>query len=137
MRCRDESREITIQFGDDPGQVFGSRTADTLRLTDTETALIFEVPELPPTSYAADFNALLDSQTAVPGLVPFFRTPLEDVEPNATELISDPDNPEVQIQVINEAILTALSVRYRASRGNLRLVEVHWEVQPRRQRIWL
>ena len=95
-----------------------SRRAGTLLLIDGDDALSFEVDALPATSYADDFAALLDSAAIAPGVLPFFRVPPADVVPNATERIPDPDNPGVEIEALRNVLLTALSVRYRAPRGN-------------------
>ena len=115
---RDETREILVQLGDDAGQVLASRRAGTLTLADTAEALTFEIASLPDTSYAADFAALLDAGAIAPGVLPFFRIPPADVVPDATERIPDPDNPGVEIEVLHNVLLTALSIRYRAPRGN-------------------
>ena len=120
---RDPGREVLLQIGDDAGQVLGSKRAGTLRLRDTPEALTFDVETLPDTTYARDLRALLADGTIAPGVLPLFRRPPADVVPNATELREDPDAPGVRIERINSAVLTALSLRYRAPRGNPGVVE--------------
>ena len=109
-------REIILQIGDDAGQVLGSKRAGTLALRDTPEALEFEVETLPATSYAADFLELLAAGTILPGVLALFRIPPADVVPDAVSIEADPDNPEVEVEVIRSALLTALSIRYRAPR---------------------
>ena len=142
----DADREIILQIGDDAGAVLGSRRAGTLALVDTPEALTFEVDRLPDTTAARDFAALLDAGTIAPGVLPFFRIPPADVVADATHIETDPDNPEVEIEVIDSAVLTALSIRYRAPRGNPGELErrnhrdrerVRAERAQRGRRLWL
>ena len=117
-----------------------TRRAGSLVLTDTPAGLEFDVPELPATSYARDFMALLTAGTIAPGLVAFYRIPPADVVPDAVTIETEPDT-GVEIAVINSAILTALSIRYRAPRGNPGTVERRGIVTPApapaRRRVWL
>ena len=130
----DAAREVLVQIGDDAGQVLGSRRAGSLTLTDSDGGLSFEVPELPPTTYARDFAALLEAGTIEPGVVAFYRVPPADVVPGAVELVPDPGNADVQIRVVHAALLTALSIRYRAPRGNPGTVERRHHRDRERQR---
>ena len=135
----DESREVTIQIGDDAGQVLGARRAGSATFTDTPAGLEFDVPELPATSYARDFMALLTAGTIAPGVVAFVRIPPADVVPDAVTIETEPET-GVEIAVINSAILTALSIRYRAPRGNPGTVErrgAATPATPARRRVWL
>ena len=120
---RDPDREITLQIGDDAGAVLGSRKAGSLTLQDGPAGLDFEVPRLPSTTAVRDFAALLDAGTIRPGVVPFFRVPPADVVPDAVTYEADPEAPGVEIEVIRRALLTALSIRYRAPRGAPGVVE--------------
>ena len=136
----DLSREIVIQIGDDAGQVLGARRAGSATFTDTPAGLEFDVPELPATSYARDFMALLTAGTIAPGLVAFYRVPPADAVADAVTIETEPDT-GVEIAVINSAVLTALSIRYRAPRGNPGTVERRGIVTPApapaRRRVWL
>ena len=72
-------------------------------------------------------------------LVAFYRIPPADVVPNAVTIETEPDT-GVEIAVINSAILTALSIRYRAPRGNPGTVErrgAATPATPARRRVWL
>ena len=119
----DEGREILLQIGDDAGQVLASRRAGTLTLKDTPAALLFEVEELPNTSYARDFAALLEAETVAAGVLPFFRIPPADVVPDAERLEPDDENPDVMVRV---------------ARGNPGEIERRvLTPAPRRRRPWL
>lgn len=129
----DQSREISLILGsyDKP---LASRLAGTLKLEDTATALRFETNRLPSTSYVSDFRELLASRAIKPGVEPRFTIPPSETVPNATEIIPEPGNPDVGIEVVKEAVLTALNVRFRPPRGNAGIVERR---RLRRRRLWL
>ena len=135
----DEAREILLQVGDDAGQVLGSRRAGTLELEDGPDALTFHVPTLPDTGPARDLAALLDAGTVAPGVLPFYRVPPADVVADAVTVEPEPGNPGVEIEVLHNVLLTALSIRYRAPRGNPGVVERRRRNAPAvaRRRLWL
>ena len=84
-------REITLLLGS-PDKPLASKTAGTLQLTDTLTALSFFVPRVPRTSYGLDFMELLRGGSVVFGLVPFFLVPPMDGADGEEE---EPGNPGV------------------------------------------
>ncbi len=129
----DTTREISLILGgyDKP---LASRLAGTLKLEDTATALRFETDRLPSTSYVSDFRELLSSRAIKPGVEPRFTIPPAETVPNATEIIPEPGNPEVGIEVVKQAVLTALNIRFRPPRGNAGIVERRGL---RRRRLWL
>ena len=97
----------------------GSRLAGTLELEDGPDALSFRVARLPETSYVADFRAQQAAGSAVFGVRPLFRIPPADVVPGAVDLIPEPEAAGgALVEVIREAVLTALAVVTRAPRGN-------------------
>ena len=112
-------REIVLQIGNSPGQILASRQAGTLILDDTDKALSFSVKgALPATSYVSDMEAQLAAGLTL-SVAPLYRIPPADVVPNATELIPEPGSNEgVQIEVVNEAVLYAISVRARSPVGS-------------------
>ena len=111
-------REITLLLGD-YSKPLGSKLAGTLNLTNTERALKFSVARLPDTTYARDFQALLDSETIVAGVVPFYAVPPQDaVGTPAVEIIPEPGNDGVGIEVVHHAVLQALAIQFRPPRGN-------------------
>ena len=115
---QDETREINLLLGRNYDQPLASRQAGTLILVDNPESLEFIVETLPDTSFVRDFRAGLSSGAFVAGLTPMFTVPPKNVVPEASELVPDPDNPDVDVEVISEAILTALAVVTRPPRGN-------------------
>ena len=117
-----------------------SRLAGPLRLEDTPRALIARVRRLPDTSYVRDFRAAYQSKSIMPGVDVFYEIPPEDVVPNAVELLPEPGNEDVLIEVVHEAVLTAVRIVNRAPRGNpgrvrLRRLPGRAPTQ-RRRRLW-
>ena len=129
----DHSREISLLLGRDYDRPLASRLAGTLRLEDTREALRFDVDTLPDTSYVRNYRAIVESGSAVYGVDALFQIPPPDVVPNAVKIVPDTETPEVEVEVIHEAVLTALAVVTRQPRGNPGAVEPR---QKRRQ-IWL
>ena len=132
-------REIQLLLGPDYGQPLASKQAGTLTLTDGDDALRFSVDLLPETSYVADFRASLTSGAAAYGVQPLYRIPPPGVVKQAVIEIPEPGNPGVSIEVVNEAVLTAIAVVSRAPRGNpgslsLRGAEL---TGTERRRLWL
>ena len=110
-------REVSLILGD-YGRPLASRMAGTLQLEDTESKLIARVSRLPDTSYVRDFRAAYEARSINPGVDVLYQVPPEDVVPNAVELVPEPGNESVMIEVVNEAVLTAIRVVNRAPRGN-------------------
>ena len=129
----DPDREILLLLGRDYDKPLASRMAGTLRLQDTPKSLRFDVDTLPDTSYVRNYRAIVESGAAAFGVDVLFSVPPRAVVPNAVEIVPDPENPEVEIEVIHEAVLTALAVVSLQPRGNPGAVEPR---QKRRQ-IWL
>ena len=127
----DLTREISLVLGD-YSRPLGSRLAGTLELEDTRESLNFLVERLPDTSYVRDFRSMQDTGAATFGVIPFYRIPPTGVVDNPTQIIPEPGNESVGIEVVSSAVLTALSVVYRPPRGNPGRVR-----RPRRRRRWL
>ena len=140
---QDETREINLLLGRDYDKPLASKQAGTLNLIDTPEGLEFAVDLLPDTSYVRDFRAGLSSGAFVAGVAALYAIPPLAVVPGATEIIQDPDNPDVDIEVVNQAVLTALAVTTRAPRGNPgevseRAAEAALVAgKQRRRRVWL
>ena len=140
---QDETREINLLLGRDYDKPLASKQAGTLQLIDNPEALEFFVDELPDTSYVRDFRAGLSSGAFVAGIAMLFTVPPASVVPGATETIPDVDNPDVTVEVVHAAILTALAVVTRPPRGNPgevseRAAEAALVAgKQRRRRVWL
>ena len=83
----------------------------------------FAIDQLPDTSYARDFETLLNAGTLAYGIRALYRKPPPEVIPEdqAEEEIpdtADDAEPGVTIGAINQAILTGLAIIPRAPRGN-------------------
>ena len=126
----DQEREISLLAGMSYDHPLASRKAGTLRLTDSAAALEFSVEELPDTGYSHDLRAQIASGAAVLGVMPLFRIPPPDVVPDATEVIPEVGNPGVGIELVREAVLTALAIVARP-------VFPDTSVERRGWRIWL
>ena len=123
-------REIQLLAGRSGDNVLASKLRGTLILTDSPEALRFRVERLPETQAARDLRAVLAAEAAEPGIQPIFRIPPPETVPDATEIIPEPGNEGVFIEVVKQAVLTALAVVYRPPRGNPGQVS-------RRRRVWL
>ena len=135
LALEDPGREVSLVLGHSYDQPLASKLGGTLELTDTPEALRFRVERLPSTSYVADFKAQQTSGAAVFGVRPLYRVPPSQTVPDAVSIIPEPDGePGVMIEVVNEAVLTGLSIVSRAPRGNPGQVSGQ---RPRRRRLWL
>ena len=117
----DPEREINLLAGHSFDRPIASKRAGTLKLTDTDEALRFEVPELPDTPVVRQLIEEIEGRAFVPGISPGFRVPPRSTVPNAERLVPEPGNPSVQIREINEAVLIELSVVARPSYTDTRL----------------
>lgn len=123
-------REIQLLAGRSFDNPLGSKLAGTLELVDTPEFLGFRVETLPDTQAARDLRAAITSRAAVPGVVPYFNIPPPEAVPGAVEIVEEVGNPGVNVEVVNQAVLTALAVVFRRPRGNPGEVA-------RRRRVWL
>ena len=136
---RGGDREVSLVLGDYQ-HPSASRLAGTLKLEDTPRALIARVRRLPDTSYVRDFRAAYEARSISPGVDVYFQVPPDEVVPNAVEMVPEPGNDDVLIEVVNHAVLTAVRIVNRAPRGNpgrvtLRRVPGRAPAQ-RRRRLW-
>ena len=133
---RDRAREVQLLAGRSYDAPLASLRTGTLKLTDTDDALKFEVDTLPATSYAADLRAGMDSGAADYGVDLLYSIPPSDVVPDAVEIVTEPGT-GVEIEVVHRGILQAIAVVSRAPRGNGGRVEKRRIVTPARRRLWL
>ncbi|MDD9984847.1 MAG: HK97 family phage prohead protease [Spirochaetaceae bacterium] len=133
-----ETREVNLLAGRSYDRPLASLHAGTLLLNDGPEALEFEVEELPATQYADDLLEVIDSGAADVGVDLLYSIPPEDVVPDAVSIEPDAENPEVEVEVVNQAVLNAIAVVNRAPRGNPGKVERRRLATPeRRLRVWL
>ena len=135
-----DDREIQLILGREYSKPLASKLGGTLKLQNTSAALIFEVDRLPATTYVEDLRAAMASGAAVFGVDALYRIPPASRVPNAIERIPEPGNPEVEIEVINDALLTALAIVSRPPRGNPGNVAIETPSRRpsrRRDRLWL
>ena len=117
-------------MGADYDRPLASKLAGTLELDDGPEALAFRVARLPDTSYVRDFRAQLAAGAAAFGVRPLYRIPPAETVADAVSIIPETGNPGVNIEVVNQAVLTGLAVVTRAPRGNPGSIA-------RRRRVWL
>ena len=130
-------REVQLLSGRNFDRSLASLRTGTLVLRDTPEGLHFTAPTLPDTSYARDLRASMEAQSADFGVDVEYRIPPADVVPNATRIEVEADT-GVEIEVIDQAILTAVNIVPRAPRGNRGLVDfTQPEARARRHRVWL
>ena len=130
-------REINILLGRDFDRALGSKLANSVVFDDGPDALRFRVETLPATTYVQDFRAQLAAGSALFGVAALYRIPPPEAVPEATEIVPEPDNPDVNIEIVNEAVLTALAVVARAPRGNSGEIARRAEPDKARRRLWL
>ena len=92
-----------------------SKLAGSLDLEDGPEALAFRVERLPDTSYVRDFRAQLAAGAAQFGVRPLYRIPPAETVADAVSIVPEAGNPGVNIEVVNEAVLTGLAVVSRAA----------------------
>ena len=120
---QDPTREVLLTLGERADRPLASRLAGSLRLIDGPDGLKFETDQLPNTSYANDFQELLNAGTLAYGIRALYRKPPpeavapEDAEEEIEDTADDAE-PGVTIGAINQAILTGLAIIPRAPRGN-------------------
>ena len=135
---RESAREVQLLAGRSYDASLASLRTGTLKLTDTDEALKFEVDRLPDTTYAADLRAAMDAGSADFGVDLLYTVPPSDVVPNAVEIVTEPGT-GVEIEVVHRGILQAIAIVSRAPRGNGGIVEKRARIvtPARRSRLWL
>ena len=124
-------REISLVIGDG-SRPLASKQAGSLKLTDTPEGLRFEVKQLPKTSYARDFLALLRAGSIAPGIIPIFSRIPKDVDANADFDEPEKGNPGVFRRVINNGLLSALAILFRPPRGSHGVIQSIFGRRPKR-----
>ena len=120
-------REIDLFLGD-RSQPLASKNAGSLEIIDGADAITIAVARLPSTTYAQDFERLVEEEQIVPGVRAYYTiAEAEDIPDQG------PDAEDgVTIGVVTKAILTGFSIQSRQPRGNPGEVSLR-----RRKKIWL
>ena len=130
-------REIQLLSGRNSDRSLASLRTGTLVLRDDAEGLHFTASALPDTSYARDLRASMEAQSADFGVDVEYRIPPADVVPDASRIEVEAGT-GVEIEVVDQAILTAINIVPRAPRGNRGVVDfTEQEQRARRRMIWL
>ena len=140
LRQELERRNIHVLAGHSYDKPLGDMLRSGARVTSTREALEFEL-ELPPDgdqpSYMRDAVAMVRAGL-IGGISPGFRVPPRAVVPDGERLEPEIGNPAVQVRVIENAVLSELSLvsrpAYSDTDVDVRALEI---VAHRRPRIWL
>ena len=103
-------RPLDLLSGHEWSKPLASRQSGTLQVRDEPDGLVFvaELPEDPP-SWVTDVEKAIDAGLST-GVSPGFSVPPAGVVAQAEILIPEPGNPDVQIRVIQHAVLRELSI---------------------------
>ena len=140
LRQELERRNIHVLAGHSYDRPLGDRLRSGARVTSTREAVEFEL-ELPgeadQPSYMKDIVAMVRAGL-IGGISPGFRVPPRAVVPDGERLEPEPGNAAVQVRVIENAVLSELSVvtrpAYSETDVDVRALEA---LTPRRPRVWL
>lgn len=124
-------REITLTLGDGSRQL-ASKQSGSLILKDSPNALRFEVKQLPKTSYAKDFLALLRAGNVAPAVIPIFSRTPKSISKDADYEEEEKGNPGIFRRVFNSALLTGLSILLRGPRGRPGVLQSIFGRRPKR-----
>ena len=135
-----ERRNIHVLAGHSYDKPLGDRLRSGARVTSTREAVEFEL-ELPDEAdqpgYMRDVVHMVRAGL-IGGISPGFRVPPRAVVPDGERLEPEIGNPAVQVRVIENAILSELSIvtrpAYSDTDVDVRALEI---VAQRRPRIWL
>ena len=135
-----ERRNIHVLAGHSYDKPLGDMLRSGARVTSTREALEFEL-ELPGEAdqpgYMRDMVNMIRAGL-IGGISPGFRVPPKSVVPNGERLEPEIGNPAVQVRVIENAVLSELSIvtrpAYSDTDVDVRALEI---VAQRRPRIWL
>ena len=140
LRQEIERRNIHVLAGHSYDRPMGDMLRSGARVTSTREAVEFEI-ELPPDGdqpgYMRDAIAMIRAGL-IGGISPGFRVPPRAVVPNGERLEPEPGNAAVQVRVIENAVLSELSIVTRPAYSDTDIdVRALEAIPPRRPRIWL
>ena len=140
LRQELERRNIHVLAGHSYDRPMGDMLRGGARVTSTREAVEFEV-DLPgegdQPGYMKDVVAMVRAGL-IGGISPGFRVPPRAVVPDGERLEPEPGNAAVQVRVIENAVLSELSIVVRPAYSDtdvdVRALEI---VAQRRPRVWL
>ena len=140
LRQELERRNIHVLAGHSYDKPMGDMLRSGARVTSTREAVEFEI-DLPDESdqptYMRDVVGMIRAGL-IGGISPGFRVPPKSVVPNGERLEPEPGNEAVQVRVIENAVLSELSIvtrpAYSETDIDVRALEA---IPPRRLRVWL
>ena len=135
-----ERRNIHVLAGHSYDRPLGDMLRSGARVTSTREAVDFELDlpdEADQPGYMRDAIAMIRAGL-IGGISPGFRVPPRSVVANGERLEPEPGNPAVQVRVIENAVLSELSIvtrpAYSETDIDVRALEA---IPPRRLRVWL
>ena len=141
LRQELERRNVHVLAGHSYDRPLGSLKSKA-KIISTKEAVEFEV-DLPPPgsqpSYMSDLVAMIRGGLAG-GVSPGFRVPPASAVRNAETFEPEPGNPGVQVRVINQAVLSELSIVTRPAYSETEIDVRAFDTAPapvRRRRVWL
>ena len=141
LRQELERRNVHILSGHSYDRPLGDLRSGTASVTSTREAVTFEVdlPDDMP-SYMADAVKQIRAGLAG-GISPGFRVPPASAVRDAETTESEPGNANVQVRVINQAVLHELSIvtrpAYSETDVDVRSLAAHGQDRRRRRQPWL
>lgn len=121
--------EVHLLVGHSFDRPLASRGAGSLKLTDTEEALVFEAtisPAMADVGFVRDALAALSAGLIV-GISPGFRIPPQQTVPDAEEVTEeDPSEGRALIRTIRQAILFELSLVARPAYSETEIEARNW-----------
>ena len=136
-----DRRNVHVLGGHSYDKPLGSLKSGA-KIVSTKEAVEFEI-DLPPPgsqpSYMSDLVAMIRGGLAG-GVSPGFRVPPASAVRNAETFEPEPGNPGVQVRVINQAVLSELSIVTRPAYSETEIDVRAFDTAPapvRRRRVWL
>ena len=142
----DLTPDVALLAGNRYDGAIASMKAESVTFRDTPEALTFEAPDITGTPAGRELLGRIESGVLSMGVVPLFALPPEDaIDGPVLTIEPEPGNPEVDVEVVHEALLTAIAIVNRAPLGNPGLIEVRHDLveqdeppaPPRRMLTWL
>ena len=141
----DATPDINLLHGIEYNGAIASVKARSLKLNDTPEGLEFEAEDISDTAAGRELLRVLGAGVLTLGVVPLFQLPPSETVSDAVAVEPEPGNPDVDVRVINAALLTAIGIVNRAPTGNPGQIEVRSDLveqddpgpRPWRRLVWL